>query len=171
MIEKSSERIDNKKEKFSNVQKFMGNVGDLSDAPIKAEFDTWSWYYGELSTIRNRCSQLGSLVRLNNSDSYRYIKIYYSEIYSLIQLVVTLLPYELAEKIRSNWNEAGKDIEEYLVDRNLLGSEYTIPPEIQDKLRLLHDAALKIAQEMGMGVRTTISDNTINSLKKTFLGE
>lgn len=171
MLRESSKRYDKAKEKHDSVGNFMGGIGNLNDAPVKAEFDTWSWYYTELSNLRVECSRLGLLVRINDNESSLYLKAYHAHIYSYLQLVLTILPYNIADKIRLKWKALSNEIESYFEDRKVFGKSLPLDNELIEKVDLLYDIALRIGQEIGLGFKASLSDNLTQNIERSLLGE
>lgn len=143
----------------------------IQNSKIKAEYDTWSWYYTELSNLRTECSRLGLLVRVNNINSSSYLLTYHSHIYSYLQLVITVLPTPLCDKIKDKWKESYNNIQTYMKKRTNLGQNLPIPFELILSLDNLYDIALKTAQEIGLGFKISINQSTVNALEKRLIGE
>ena len=157
---------------MDNFKKVGTNINaTLRDSNIKAEYDTWSWYYSELSNIRTECSKLGLLVRINNKSSPGYLNVYHAHIYSFLQMVITVLPENVSDKIKELWLQTKDDINEFFSNKELSGLDLKIPQELITTLDFLYDIALKIAQEAGLGFKITLSERTIDSLSKRILGE
>lgn len=170
--EAASKRFQNQvKPQIKNVANFMEGIGDLRNMSVKAEFDTWSWYYSELSVIRVECSRLGLLVRMRDSNSWQYLRAYHAHIYSFLQMVMTILPAETADKITAKWKAYANDIDDYIANRNLLGKEYELDDQLITDIDTLYNIALKIAQDIGLGFKMSHNYDPSNSIEKRLMGE
>ena len=163
------------RERYESAMKSYGGAEGikkgLNENQIKAEYDTWSWYYSELSNVRTECRKLGLLVRINNKQSPGYVKAYHAHIYSYLQMILTVLPEELADEIREQYHKESEKINDYFWNRNATGMDYKIPQKIIEQLDFLHDLAAEISQKVGLGFKVTIDRNTKEALQKRIIGE
>lgn len=166
--EESRQRYNDSMKSYGGVE---GIKSGLNNNNIKAEYDTWSWYYSELSNVRTECRKLGLLVRINNSESPGYVKAYHAHIYSYLQMILTVLPDELSDDIREQYHKESKKIKDYFWNRNATGMDYKVPQNIIEQLDFLHDLAAEIAQKVGLGFKVTIDRNTKEALQKRIIGE
>ena len=69
-------------------------VGELSNGSpeelfkvgndIKSEYSMFGLIFSEIAVLRMECSRLGTMVRINNSNSPNYLEGYHAHIYSLL---------------------------------------------------------------------------------------
>ena len=156
------------------AQKSHDNIGDLSkhipDIKLQAEYDTWVWYYKELSMIRNECSRLGLLVRMNNRESASYAPIYSSHIMSFLTMVSSVLPDDTWAVIEKEWERLDNALIEH--QRSLVQAPTKpLDTQITRDLDKLFRFALKIAQRVGLGFKTQITSDDAKAMAKAFMGE
>lgn len=149
-------------------------LGDLSthipDIKLQAEYDTWVWYYKELSAIRNECSRLGLLVRMNTKESAAYAPIYNAHIMSLLLMISSVLPETTWQLVEAEWTRIDNEIIEHQKKLSMAPTKPLETAVIRD-LDKLYRFALKIAQRVGLGFKTTLTEQDGTALTKAFLGE
>ena len=155
-LESSTKRYDKTQEKAKVIGTDMFDINDLA---IKAEYDTWSWYYGELSTIRLECFRIGSAVRLNNKDSWKYLRSYNSHIYALFQWVMPVLKRETQLKVYEVFSKLNERIDVFVSNiLNGTAASNEVDWELIRDLDFFFNSGMRLAQLLGLGFRTTFED-------------
>jgi hypothetical protein len=162
----SGERYNKTQQQISNIS-YDPTLG--VSANLKAEYDTWAWYYQELSTLRLQASQLGGLVRINNANSPFYLKAYHAQIYSFLLHVSSVIIDNIWGKIEGKYNEAGDSINNFFKRRKNI-SNLKIPDELIIKLDKLYRIALIVAQEAGLGFKVSKSTDMQASIESAIAG-
>jgi len=166
--EESNKRYEKAKDSF---QTFSDEITTgLAKSQIHAEYDSWAWYYAEMSAIRNECSRIGLIVRMEDDNSYAYIKIYHSHIMTFLNLISPVVPIKEWTKIDNRWNEVYNRITKALLQKETIGFAKDFH-EIVNEMDNLFRLGLRVAQLVGLGFKTSLSDTDGSHITKTFLGE
>lgn len=173
-VQISREKNEASTKRYASAMNEKSKMGEfdklLYSNKITAEYDTWSWYYTELSSLRGECSRLGLLVRVNDKSSLQYLTIYNAHIISFLNMLYPLVPDDLWTLIITEWNTITAKIETHKKQIANIGYK-PIEVDLINQQDGLYRAALKIAQRLGLGFKTTLSDGDSNAIKKAILGE
>lgn len=131
---------------------------------VKAEYDMWSWIYQEIANLRMEVSRLGFMVRINSESSPGYLNPYHAHIYSLLIPVSVIVPYDLWQKIETDWLNAKRAINEFHRMRRAVPGK-KVPFELIQQLDKLHRIALLLAQKAGLGIKMTMSQDIDQSIE------
>jgi len=167
-IEASNLRYDKAQDAYSSFTSEI--TRGLSKNKIQAEYDSWAWYYAEMSAIRNECSRIGLIVRMENDESYGYIKMYHGHIMTFLNLVSPVIPERIWDKILIRWNEIYHKVDTALIQYKTIGKSKDFKLLI-DEIDNLFRLGLRVAQIVGLGFKTSLSDVEGSHIAKTFLGE
>jgi hypothetical protein len=129
----------------------------------------WSWIFQEISNLRVEVSRLGVLVRINNSNSPRFLSAYHAHIYSLLIPISVILSDPLWKKVNDLWKSTEKDIETFNKQRVNIPNK-RIPTELIRKLDGMYRAALIVGQKAGIGFKTSSIQDFETSVEKAITG-
>lgn len=168
-----SKKISKSAESYNRMKQ---NAEDISSESIlnvsknlKAEYDMFGYIYSHIATIRARTSDLGSLVRINNSNSPNFLDMYHTQIYAFLEQVSVILPNNLVQKITENWLSIHSDIQEFHSKRRVVPN-MKIPFQLIQRLDNLHRIALLAAQKAGLGIKITFDTDINAAIESAILG-
>ena len=136
---------------------------------MKSEFSMFGLIFNQVAIIRSRTSDLGSIVRINNSDSPSFLDAYHTQIYAFLEQIAPVIPQHLWTKIFNMWIKTKHDINDYQRKRRTIHN-MKIPFELILTLDKLHRIAILAAQRGGLGINLVADVDINKEIENTIVG-